>query len=64
KKKNACVCGSLVEDLPLAQATISQHLKVLKGAGLVKGTISGVNTCYCIDERALKKLNGFVEKLL
>ena len=51
-KTNACICGDLVEELGLAQATISQHLKELKNAGLIKGTIEGTSVCYCIDEKA------------
>ncbi|HTD99196.1 MAG TPA: metalloregulator ArsR/SmtB family transcription factor [Mucilaginibacter sp.] len=56
-KANACVCGSLVDDLGLAQATISQHLKELKNAGLIQGTIEGVSVCYCIEPKAWKLLN-------
>lgn len=48
-KANACVCGHLVEELGLAQATISQHLKELKNVGLIQGTIEGTSMCYCID---------------
>lgn len=48
-KTNACICGDLVEELGLAQATISQHLKELKTAGLIQGTIEGVSVCYCIN---------------
>jgi ArsR family transcriptional regulator len=47
--RDSCVCGDLVHDLPLAQSTVSEHLKVLKDAGLVQGTIEGPNTCYCLD---------------
>jgi len=47
-KANACICGDLVNELGLAQATISQHLKELKNAGLIQGTIEGVSVCYCI----------------
>src|SRR6201996_774409 len=50
-KRNACVCGSLVEELGLAQPTISQHLKELKNAGLIQGTIEGTSVCYCIDPK-------------
>lgn len=50
-KKNACVCGSLVEELGLAQPTISQHLKELKNAGLIQGTIEGTSVCYCINPK-------------
>lgn len=54
-KANACICGDLVDDLGLAQATISQHLKELKNAGLIKGTIEGTSVCYCIDEKVWKQ---------
>lgn len=53
---NACICGDLVEELGLAQATISQHLKELKNAGLIQGTIEGVSVCYCIEPKAWKTL--------
>ena len=60
---NACICGDLVDELGLAQATISQHLKELKNAGLIQGTIDGVSVCYCINPtvwNGLKQqLNGF-----
>jgi predicted transcriptional regulator len=49
---NACICGDLVNELGLAQATISQHLKELKNAGLIQGTIEGVSVCYCIEPKA------------
>jgi predicted transcriptional regulator len=54
---NACICGDLVDELGLAQATISQHLKELKNAGLIQGTIEGVSVCYCIEPDAWKLLN-------
>jgi|ERR1700722_11859313 predicted transcriptional regulator len=54
---NACICGDLVEELGLAQATISQHLKELKNAGLIQGTIEGVSICYCIEPTAWAMLN-------
>ncbi len=50
-KKQACICGDIVNELPLSQSTVSQHLKELKEAGLIKGDIEGVKVCYCIDER-------------
>lgn len=50
-KTQACICGDLVDELGLAQATISQHLKELKSVGLIKGTIEGTSVCYCIDEK-------------
>jgi DNA-binding transcriptional ArsR family regulator len=54
-KANACVCGDLVDELGLAQATISQHLKELKNAGLIQGTIEGTSVCYCIDPKVWKQ---------
>lgn len=61
---NACICGDLSAGLGLAQATISQHLKELKSAGLIQGTIEGVSVCYCIEPKAWamlkEQLNGFL----
>lgn len=54
---NACICGDLVEELGLAQATISQHLKELKAVGLIHGTIEGTSVCYCIDPVIWKRYN-------
>jgi len=54
-KAQACICGDLVEELGLAQATISQHLKELKSAGLIQGTIEGTSVCYCIDTKVWKQ---------
>lgn len=54
-KKNACVCGDLVDELGLAQATTSQHLKELKTAGIIQGTIEGVSVCYCINPKVWKE---------
>ena len=54
-RKNACVCGDLVDELGLAQATTSQHLKELKIAGLIQGTIEGASVCYCIDPKVWKQ---------
>ena len=61
--RNACVCGELVDDLPLAQSTVSEHLKVLKDAGVVQGTIGGLNTRYCLDPQALQFLSGIFGRL-
>ena len=55
---NACICGDLVDELGLAQATISQHLKELKSAGLIQGTIEGVSVCYCIEPNAWRMLTN------
>lgn len=54
-KTKACICGDLVDELGLAQATISQHLKELKNVGLIKGTIEGTSVCYCVDEKTWKQ---------
>lgn len=62
--RDACYCGELVEELPLAQATISQHLKVLKQAGLVTGEIEGLRTCYWADRDRLAELHEGIGRLL
>ncbi len=49
-QRQACVCGDIVDELPLSQSTVSQHLKELKEAGLIKGDIEGARVCYCIDD--------------
>jgi ArsR family transcriptional regulator len=54
--RGECVCGEIVEVVPLAQATVSQHLKVLREAGLIKGEIEGVTSCYCLDSAGLTEL--------
>ncbi len=54
-EKNTCVCGDLVDELGLAQATISQHLKELKTVGLIQGIVEGVSVCYCINPKVWKK---------
>ena len=54
--RQTCVTGDLVDELPLAQSTVSEHLKVLKDAGIVRGTIEGPNTCYCLEPAALEWL--------
>ncbi len=54
-KANTCICGDLVGELGLAQATVSQHLKELKNAGLIQGTIDGTSICYCIDPKVWKQ---------
>ena len=57
-QRNECVCGEIVEVLPLAQSTVSQHLKELKNAGLINGTVEGPRSCYCINWKAFEKLNN------
>lgn len=60
-KVNSCICGDIVNELPLAQPTISQHLKELKNAGLIKGNIEGNSICYCIDEKTIQRLQNYFE---
>jgi DNA-binding transcriptional ArsR family regulator len=54
-KKGTCICGEIVEVLPLAQSTVSQHLKDLREAGIIKGEVCGLTSCYCIDWDALEE---------
>lgn len=67
-QKERCICGEIVDDVPLAQSTVSQHLKVLKEAGLIQGTIDGPSVCYCLDTMALRLLrdrfDGFLGDLI
>ena len=63
-KSDSCMCGEIVEDLPLAQSTVSQHLKELKDAGLVKGTIDGPRSCYCIDHEKWEELETSLDAFL
>jgi predicted transcriptional regulator len=60
---NECICGDLVNELPLAQPTISQHLKELKNAGLIQGTIEGTSICYCINPDGFEKVKSFFDVL-
>ena len=60
---SGCVCGEIVDALPLSQSTISQHLKALKEAGLIKGEISGVRTCYCIDGAVWKEARVLLQSV-
>jgi DNA-binding transcriptional ArsR family regulator len=62
-KKQACICGDIVDELPLSQSTVSQHLKELKEAGIIKGEIDGVKTCYCIDETNWSKMSVLFNKM-
>ena len=59
----SCVCGEIVGELPLAQSTVSQHLKILKQSGLVQGDIDGPKVCYCINKNALAKLKKLIASL-
>jgi ArsR family transcriptional regulator len=60
---DTCICGDIVNELPLAQPTVSQHLKELKNAGLIKGDIEGNSICYCIDQKAWNKLQTYFAKV-
>lgn len=62
-RREACICGDIVEELPLAQSTVSQHLKVLKEAGLIRGEIDGPRVCYCVEPHALRRLKSLVGSL-
>ncbi|MGV3503493.1 MAG: ArsR/SmtB family transcription factor [Adhaeribacter sp.] len=62
-ERKACICGDIVEELPLSQSTVSQHLKELKEAGLIKGDISGTKICYCIDPQAWQQARQLLEGL-
>jgi len=62
-KAKSCVCGDIVDELPLSQSTVSQHLKELKRVGLIKGDIDGPTTCYCIDEKVWNKAKKAVGEL-
>ena len=62
-RKQACICGDIVDELPLSQSTVSQHLKELKEAGLIKGDIDGAKVCYCIDEKEWKYAKVWLNQL-
>lgn len=57
---DACICGDIVNVLPLAQPTVSQHLKELKNAGLIKGNVEGTAICYCVDKEAIAELQSYL----
>jgi len=60
-RSNACVCGDIVDEVGLAQATVSQHLKALKNAGIIKGNVEGTSICYCIDEDNWSKTRTLID---
>lgn len=62
-ERNTCICGDIVQELPLSQATVSQHLKCLKEAGLIEGEIDGPRVCYCVCRSRLKRLQVLVAGL-
>lgn len=63
-ERQTCICGDITDQLPLAQSTVSQHLKALKKAGLIKGEIDGVRTCYCLDEEGITELRDHLLPLI
>jgi len=63
-ERKTCVCGDIVEELPLSQSTVSQHLKELKKVGLIKGDIEGPTVCYCVDAKVLAKTRKILADLL
>ena len=62
-KTDSCICGDIVNELPLAQPTVSQHLKELKNTGIIKGSIEGNSICYCIDEQNWNKFKDMLNTL-
>lgn len=63
-QKQSCICGDIVDELPLSQSTISQHLKELKKAGIIQGDISGVRTCYCINPTVWNELDDLTKQFI
>lgn len=62
--RDTCICGEIVEELPLSQSTVSQHLKALKEAGLIQGEIEGPKTCYCLSQSGISKLKRLLPRFL
>lgn len=62
-ERDACLCGEIVDKLPLAQSTVSQHLKILREAGLVRGDVDGPRVCYCLNRRALERFKRLANLL-
>jgi ArsR family transcriptional regulator len=62
-RRTSCVCGDIVDELPLAQSTVSQHLKVLKDVGLIRGDVDGPRVCYCLEPRTLRRLKALIGAL-
>ncbi len=63
-ERETCICGDITDELPLAQSTVSQHLKALKKAGIIKGEIDGVRTCYCLDEKGVTAIENLFTPLI
>lgn len=62
-RRDTCICGEIVDELPLAQATVSQHLKALKEAGFIQGNIDGPRTCYCLNPEVLSECRRLLDGL-
>lgn len=62
-KVDGCICGDIVNELPLSQPTVSQHLRELKNAGIIKGSVDGNAICYCIDEKTISKLQAYFDNI-
>ncbi len=62
-RTEGCICGDLVEQLPLAQSTVSQHLKILKEVGLIRGEVDGPRVCYCLEPRMLRRVKALIGSL-
>lgn len=63
-QRDTCICGDITNELPLAQSTVSQHLKALKKAGIIKGEVDGVRTCYCLNPEGIVELNELLTPLI
>ena len=63
RQENRCICGQIVDVLPLAQSTVSQHLKILKAAGLIRGQVDGPRICYCLDMELLARFKEAAQAL-
>lgn len=62
-QRNSCMCGDIVDELPLSQSTVSQHLQELKKVGLIQGSIDGPRICYCIEPKAWQRLKSNLNEL-
>jgi len=61
-KRASCICGDITDELPLAQSTISQHLKALKKSGIIKGEVDGVRVCYCLNEEVVREFQELMDR--
>lgn len=61
---DSCICGDIVNELPLAQPTVSQHLKEMKAAGLIKGSVEGTSICYCINQQAVERMQAHLSNTI